>query len=448
MKRWPIVLLILLALIIVVSPGIVGQMAESNLDDSLSWLDAENDDFTITAESFDRGWFTSEGRHRITLKNGALLEVLGGDFGLDGQNSNGARLPSLIIDTRLDHGLVPLTSMGREKGSLLPGLASSVSTLKIDSGEGDLIDLPGTIYSSIGLRGNSSFHYVMEPGSQSDENSLMTWSGADITVNTLPSDRIFSAKGSIEPTTLESYGVTTDVGAVSFEVTQDSGHYSFGIGSMALDIDSVRVTSPGEPVAGFGNVSVNAVSELDDACVSGRMTVQLSRVIMPGIGTMDMDIDLALDRVDAKSLEAIVNALRDVQDSALSGAALPGIPPEMEGDLETMVSRGFEVQFRQFNISLPLGDMATTLNINIPETHHDDAFSWPSVILATTASLDLSLSTTLFDMVQAASPEATTLLAMGMLKRSGENYEMEVRYEKGLLTINGAPMPIPLGMPQ
>ena len=49
-------------------------------------------------------------------------------------------------------------------------------------------------------------------------------------------------------------------------------------------------------------------------------------------------------------------------------------------------------------------------------------------------------------MMRAMSPEVNTLLAMGMLTRSGENYEMEVRYESGLLTINGAPMPIPLGM--
>jgi hypothetical protein len=35
---------------------------------------------------------------------------------------------------------------------------------------------------------------------------------------------------------------------------------------------------------------------------------------------------------------------------------------------------------------------------------------------------------------------------MGILKRVGENYEMEVRYASGLLTINGAPMTVPLGM--
>ena len=196
MKRWPIILLISLALIVVVSPGIVGQFAEKNLDENLSWLQAENDDIIITAETFDRGWFTSEGRHRITLKSGSLLAFSG--VGVD---PPAGRLPSLVIDTRLDHGLVPLGSLGREQGSLMPSLASSVSTLKMDTGDGDLIDLPGVIYSSIGLTGNSTFHYLMEPGSQSDQDTLVTWSGADITISTVPSDRLFSAKGNIQPTT-------------------------------------------------------------------------------------------------------------------------------------------------------------------------------------------------------------------------------------------------------
>ena len=121
MKRWPLVVLISVAVIIVLSPGIVGHLAEENLDENLSWLAEENEDIVITSEQFDRGWFTSEGRHRVTLKRGSLLEVLSVE-----QNPGLGSLPSLVIDTRLDHGLVPLSSMGREQGSLKPSLASSV----------------------------------------------------------------------------------------------------------------------------------------------------------------------------------------------------------------------------------------------------------------------------------------------------------------------------------
>ena len=62
------------------------------------------------------------------------------------------------------HGLIPLSSMGREGGSLEPGLGSAVSTLAVDSGTGEIVDLPGTIYSTVGLGGHLDSRYVLEAG--------------------------------------------------------------------------------------------------------------------------------------------------------------------------------------------------------------------------------------------------------------------------------------------
>jgi hypothetical protein len=33
---------------------------------------------------------------------------------------------------------------------------------------------------------------------------------------------------------------------------------------------------------------------------------------------------------------------------------------------------------------------------------------------------------------------------MGFLRRKGDAYEMEASFKKGLLTVNGAPMPLPI----
>jgi hypothetical protein len=37
------------------------------------------------------------------------------------------------------------------------------------------------------------------------------------------------------------------------------------------------------------------------------------------------------------------------------------------------------------------------------------------------------------------------VVGMGFLRKNGDVYEMRAEYAKGLLTVNGAPMPIPLG---
>jgi uncharacterized protein YdgA (DUF945 family) len=442
LKRWPIIALLGVAMLVFLSPGIVGRLAEKNLDENLAWLEEENDTIVITSEQFDRGWFTSEGRHRITIRDDSLFQVLAPDG-----SSGDKERPSLIIDTRLDHGLVPITSMAREEGSLKPGLASSVSTLHIDSGNGELTDLPGKVYSTIGLAGNTTIRFLMEEGSQTDANALMTWSGADITLTTDPTSRALTAKGRIEPTSIESYGITTNIGTVSFDVEQDRSQYSFGIGTAHVDVDSFTVTSPAQPKAGFGKVSVDVSNELDDGRVNGVASIEFGHVIMPALGDMNLYIDVAAKGLDANSMEVFVSELRAAQ-AQQPNAPMEVLLPQVEDDLEALLAQGVEIDITRLDVSLPQGDLSTTININIPESGTGSTFSWPGIILATTASVDLRISTSLYELAESMNPDANMLLAMGILKRAGDNYEMEVRYASGLLTINGAPMTIPLGLTQ
>ncbi len=443
MKRWPVVLLLSLAVIVFLSPGIVGHLAEKSLDENLSWLEAENDDLVITSLQFDRGWFTSEGRHRVTLKDGSLFDSLDLDGG-----KNHAGPASLIIETRLDHGLLPLASLGREEGSLEPGLGSSVSTMKLDHGDGSLTDLPGTIYSRIGLTGNSSFHFVMDAGSQTEADSQVSWTGADITVFTNPASRSFRISGDIQPTTMASYDVTTEVGLVTFEIHQDRSQYNYGIGTLNLAIESVTVSSPGEPLAGFGEIILDVESELDGDRVNGRSAISLTRVLVPGTGPVNVDLDFAANGIDAQLLETLIGTLQGAQSSAPGSVLLPEVSAQALSEIQNLLDKGVNIQVERFDVSLPQGDLSTTISINIPEAVDGKPFSWPRLLLATIAAVDLSMSVSLFELIQALNPEATTLLALGMLKRNGDNYEMTVRYEKGLMTINGAPMAIPLSLPQ
>ena len=68
MNRWFVAALITLALIVLVSPGIVGRIAEKSVEENLNFAASESDDVVVTTESFERGWFASEGRHRIETR--------------------------------------------------------------------------------------------------------------------------------------------------------------------------------------------------------------------------------------------------------------------------------------------------------------------------------------------------------------------------------------------
>ena len=110
MNRWFVAALFTLALIVLVSPDIVGRLAEKSVEQNLNFAAGESDEMVVIIESFDRGWFTSEGRHRIEA-HGATLRSL-----LQGTSGEYTKPPSLLIDTHIDHGLLPVTSMSRDAG--------------------------------------------------------------------------------------------------------------------------------------------------------------------------------------------------------------------------------------------------------------------------------------------------------------------------------------------
>ena len=112
MKKSFVFLLLALAVVVLVSPRIIGHLAEQSMDENLDWAATETQEILVTSLGFDRGWFSSEGQHRIELTNGELrdsLTLLALEAGYN-------ELPVLIIDTRIDHGLVPLTSIPHYRG--------------------------------------------------------------------------------------------------------------------------------------------------------------------------------------------------------------------------------------------------------------------------------------------------------------------------------------------
>ncbi len=73
-----------------------------------------------------------------------------------------------------------------------------------------------------------------------------------------------------------------------------------------------------------------------------------------------------------------------------------------------------------------------------------DTFNWGSILLALDATVSLRIPAELVEIAIDMEPQINAAIGLGYLKRSGEIYEMEAAFQKGLLTVNGAPMPIPL----
>lgn len=437
-KRWLVILLILLALVLLLSPGIIGQLAERSIDSNLSYVEQENPDLRIESERFDRGWFSSEGRHRVSIRPGAITELMGGDVDpADGESI------TLVIDTHFDHGLVPVTSLGREEGTLRPGLASTVSTLKMERGDGEVVDLPGTVYSFMELDGGSTFHFLMDSGEQLAGNTLTSWNGADLTVQSSADRRQVSMRGTVLPLSIESYGVTTRIGDVDIDLDQERGRYRFGIGSLALNVNSFSVESSGTQDSGFSRLELVTDSELDGNRVSGSGRLELDGLFLQDIGDVDVSSAFVLGDVDVESLVAITAAIRNENVNTLGNNM-----PSLEGQLHQFAARGGSLAINSLDVELPQGGWHSSLSVEWPESDESEVFSLPSFLLRLEAEATVRLSRTLYDDIVQQFPDAAYLLATGMLQPMGDDLTMAASFSGGLLKVNGAPMPIPLGGPE
>ncbi len=434
MKKGLVVVLVLLAAVILVSPAIVGRMAEQSMDENLNWAAEESGAVRVTSESFDRGWFSSEGQHRVEVTDGELLSAMT-TMGMQTDE-----LPVLLINTKLDHGLIPVSSMGREQGSLAPGLGSAVSTMAIESPDGEVVDLPGTIYSKVGLGGELQSNYVVGPGSHTDGDTTASWGSTNIDIKTDPSSGEAVFKGRIGDLSIDSAGQGVSLAGITFEGDQAPTEYGFATGEIEFAVDELVIAAPGAP--GPMSMAVTANTQLDGADVNADATVSATMRKLPQLGDMTLDLEMAIEGADAEAMGRLEQVASSLSPAAQQDPM--AMYSAMEGDLKQLFASGFALNFNRFDITVPQGTITSQLLFSFAE--EDVAtFEWTSLLLSTEAAIDLSIPEPIVEMIMATNPQASMAIGGGYLVKDGDAYVLKAEMKQGLLTVNGAPIPLPVG---
>ena len=431
-----VILLVAAAIIVLVSPGIVGRIAEESVDSNLQWASEESQGFRLTSQRFDRSWFSSEGQHRIEIRDPEIrnaLATLAGRQPYDGY-------PTLVIDTHIDHGLIPVTSVGRAEGSLVPGLGRGVSTLVIEYPDGEPVPVPGTVYSSIGLNGVLTANYIVEPGNLEADGSSASWGDTNIELSTDYKAESFVIDGVIESLVVTDAGDTLRLGKTTFGGEQRPSRFGISVGDFEVSAESVAVEEAGIETYRLGPVMLSGTSDIDGERVNGNVRMSLDALAVPGYGDSDFDVAMRFTGLDGAALGGMVQKLEDAGD--------PATPQEFQlllgDDLEKLAAAGFELHVDQFDFELPQGPVALKMRFTVEESGAGD-FDLSSLLMTLDAEADLAAGADFVDHAMAMNPDAGAIIGMGYLRRNGDVYEMHAEYAKGLLTINGAPMPIPLG---
>ena len=436
MKKGIVALLVIVALIVLISPGLVGRMAEKSVDENLNWAAQESGALVVTSEKFDRGWFSSQGQHRVQIDDERLKAMMGS---IDGAPELG-ELPVLVIDTRLDHGLIPFGSMSREKGSLAPGLGSAVSTLSVELPDGETIDLPGAVYSKVSMGGALSSSYLLPAGSMTEDGGTVSWDDTNIDVTTNPSNGKVSFAGNLGTLKVDDGQDRVQIDGLKFSGHQQPTAFGFATGDIKMELGAMSVTSNGAPAGGLKYMNVDASTRVDGNKASGRTRLQMDSQPVPGFGEISVRADVSVDGANAEALGALQKAVK-AQGSNPDPSQMLGV---VENDVKKLLASGLELRFDQLDITLPQGTVTSKLDFKVGE-EDVDTFEWTSLLLNTEASASLSVPQGLVDMAMQMNPQAGMAVSMGFLQQNGDVYEMEAAYKKGLLTINGAPMPIPMG---
>ncbi len=428
MKKLLIALAVLLA-IVLGSPAVIGSMAENAMQQNLGWAagQAGTGELNVSAEEFNKGWFSSTGRYRVEIGEGQLQNTM-----LDAFNeSESDELPYLLVDTTLDHGVIPLSTMK-------PGLGSAESTISIVAPDGEVFNVPGVIYSDIGFGGGVDSVYELAAGSHDFGDGVIEWQDTRVSVsNSLATGQLL-VDASMEGITVSGTDGNFVIGGVSIVSDQAPSEAGFLVGTADIRVDTVEVSEPNKPTMTAGPITVKSTSSANGELVDADTQLSMSMSELPMIGSMLIEMDIALTGVHGVAAENIGEALGQVDDNADPGA-LYGL---VEADLMTLFENGFVVDFREFDVELDMGRTDTSMKVTVPAMQ--PGFTWADVLRGMTAEAKMSVPVALMDMVTAMNPQAGAPIAMGYMSRNGDFYETEAQYAQGLMTINGAPVPLPI----
>ena len=418
MKKGIVALFVIVVIAVLVSPGVIGRLAEQGVNDSLEWADNENGEFTITATEFERSWFTSVGQHRV--------ELLRGD------------VPGLVVTTRLDHGLIPVSSLSRENGSLLPALGSAVSTLGQELGDGSIEPLPITIYTRIGLTGALKSHVIIAAGGIDTAGERIDWGNSDFLISSRPIDHSFGITGTLSSLAVKSKNETAIVGKMEVDLALAATPYGYMVGAVHVALDSISVIGAAQTMSA-GPIRIDSDSSLNGDRLNGELALSAADTPMLLGGSGSVQLVARLENADAAAIGEILRSAAAMQSSANYATGVA----QLEDDVLMLLAGGVELHFDQLDILSPFGQFTSRASAAMPPSDNDD-YTWTSAATLLAGSADLSFPKALVDMATQANPDLHGVIGMGYVRKRGEFYVTEASFEDSTLTINGAPTPIPL----
>ena len=447
MKKLLFFLVLGLFVVLLAAPWFLGSFTERQIEERLDAGARTQPGVAVFTEEYRRRWFSSDSRHRIVVTDHrlgeALRELAGGEAFADE--------PAIVIETRIEHGPLPLGV----DGSLRPGLSRAVSTFDLDPGGGDPVPLPGRLMTTMALDGSTHAEFRLEAGSREspDGAGRISWKAASIDADISADGRRVHARGQIGGfETVSRDGADGDLRRLSVQDVEGDSVQRYTangvpVGPTALTIGAVAVSGDGADVT-LQDIHITNDAELEGELLNGSTEVRVERIEGGGPGPVSIALELATQNLHEPSLAALAETAQALERGGFSGS-----PAEayrlMEADLARLVAAGPVLDLRKLGIALPDGELRLTTYLALaaggdPEPPVDAR----ELLGRLTGTAEVRVPASVVERVREIDPSAAEqlemLIATGMLRPDGDDYRMQAEYGNGLLTINGLPLPVPL----
>ena len=401
MRKLLIVIATLLIVIALAGPAVTGRLIENAVSGEGNALEANLPPWleAVTHE-YQRGWFNASSTMRLVITDPQRAATFGsllgpGEFGDQ---------PALTIVSGVAHG--PLV------GVLTPAAAQIDSLLYTENRDGKRMQLPLSARTTFGLTGNMHTEWALSEGGTVTPRGgpTLTWTDAN-------GDYEATGGGKAE-------AATFNIGSISF----GNGEQIFN--DIALGYVVTRSETTTSMAADFAFDLKQEGSPINR--IAGSVGV---------------------DDVPSAVLGNLSPLFRDF--AAMGPANLPTLAERNEPLIRAALASPLPLRWRQI-AGTEYGDIRLEFDIDLPGTDTIGETAGGQALLTGIAAgtrIDgrVEVPTAFADAIGAMDPglyeQLTMLRGMGVLApdATGDQLTMDVDYSGGELTVNGAPVPTPLG---
>ncbi|GAA6142732.1 DUF945 family protein [Hydrogenophaga sp. 5NK40-0174] len=431
MKKLLTGVVVVVAGALLILPKVIGSRGAKAYDEAIrQQVAATLPGAVVETEKLDEGWFSSEGRHHIRISEEVLSERMP-HVPNDGPGTATDGEVDLIINSKIHHGPIAFSALGSRGGSFLPLAAVSESTFELKSGQ-DTVEIPGTLFSQVGLGGGSGKAiYVVDKFQKDIKGTLLGLHAVDIEFDIDDDGNAVKAQGEMGTLSLKgAKGDSVQFKDARIEADMNKAH-GLWFGTSGMDMEQLSITGPQGQQFSFKDMSFRADVDGNDTAFTAAQVVKVSEVTGPDVALEDFVLEYTFENVDTQAVLRIQKT--NTEDPA-------AVPEAMLNEFKAIVERSPKFNINELSFKMPEGKVAADLHFGLPEQVDMNAFPY-SLMQQLQGNGTVRIAEGVMPRLEKLSSGMSAQLEQqGFLAKNGSDYVAELKLQNGQFTVNDKPL--------